>query len=90
MPNDPRDPVILKSVPGEAEAAAIVLALKEQGIEATTTGSFTASFRAETPGLVQIVVHAADLDRAKVVLEEIERGQSEIDWSDVDVGRPED
>ncbi len=90
MQNDPRDPEILKSVPGEAEAAAIVLALKDRGIDARTTGGFTAGFRAESPGLIQVIVHAADLDRARNALEEIEGGPSEVDWPNVDVGLPED
>ena len=90
MTHDPRDPVLLKSVPSETEAAALVLALKDYGIDATTTGGYTASFRAETPGDVQIIIQSADLDRARIALEEIERGHSEMDWSDVDVGRSED
>jgi hypothetical protein len=90
MSTHPDDPVVLRSVPTEAEASAIVLALKDRGIDAATTGGYTAGFRAESPGLVQVIVKSADADRAQIALESIEQGSAEIDWSKIDVGQPED
>lgn len=89
MSTDPSNPEIVNSVPTDTEAAAIVLALRDHGIDAQTTGGFTAGFRAESPGLVHVIVKASDLERAKTALEAIEREQPDIDWSNVDVGEPE-
>jgi hypothetical protein len=90
MSIDPSNPEILISVFTEAEAVAIVLGLKDYGINATTTGSFTAGFRAESPGFVNVVVKHADLNRARNALDEIKGGQSGIDWSEIDVGEPDE
>ena len=89
MSVDPNTPTVLISFPGEHEAAAVIAALAEQGIFATMNGSFTAGFRAEAPGLVNVVVKSSDQHAAQQVLEDFELGE-EIDWSQVDVGEPED
>jgi len=90
MSDDPQNPVALTSVPNEIEAAGIVAALKEQGIEVVATGSFTAGFRAEAPGVVQVLVRQEDLARAQQLLDQIKENQDPIDWSNVDVGKPEE
>ncbi len=90
MTTDPNNPEVLVSVPSDVEAAAIVAALAERGVQASTTGGYTAGFRAEAPGQVSVVVRYADLDQAQLTLAEIKRDQAEIDWSQVDVGKPED
>jgi hypothetical protein len=82
--------MVLISFPGELEAAAVVAALTEQDIHATTTGSFTAGFQAEAPGQVSVVVKSSDLEAARQVLDKFELGGAEIDWSQVDVGEPEE
>jgi hypothetical protein len=89
MTADPNNPEVLTSVRTDVEAAAIVGALAARGIEASTTGGYTAGFRAEAPGYVNVVVKYADLDRARHALAEIEQDQSEVDWSQVDVGQPD-
>ena len=71
---------MLVSVPSEAEAAIIVAALAVRGVQASTTGDYTAGFRAEARGQVRVVVRRADLARAKQSLAEIEKDQTEIDW----------
>jgi len=86
----PDDPMVLTSVPTEAEASAIVLALQDYEIEARAVGGFTSGFQAESPGEVQIVVKTDDLARATTALQEIRRGDSDVDWSQVDVGKPEE
>jgi hypothetical protein len=81
---------LLTSTPTEMEAGIIVGALEERGIRATMTGTYTAGFRAEAPGWVQVLVSEADLAAAKEILEEVHRGDESVDWSQVDVGEPED
>ena len=90
MTEDPRNPEVLVSVSTEIEAASIVAALANFGIEAVTTGEFTAGFRAEAPGGVQVLVKQKDFSRARQALEEIRQNQSPIDWSNVDLDQPED
>ena len=90
MTTDPNNPEVLVSVPSDVEAAGIVAELAARGVQASTTGDYTAGFRAEAPGQVSVVVRRADLDQAKRTLAEIEKDQAEIDWSQVDVGEPDD
>ena len=45
---------------------------------------------ARAPGWVQVLVADEDLPRARVALEEIRRESDSIDWSQIDVGEPED
>ena len=64
MSTDSESPKTVRSVPSEIEGAAIVAALADHGIKASTTGDFTAGFRAEAPGWVQVVVRAEDFEQA--------------------------
>ena len=82
--------ITLTSVPAESDAAPIVAALTEHGISATMTGGFTAGFIAEAPGDIQIKIFEDDVPRAKEILREFELENESIDWSNVDVGDPED
>jgi len=82
-------PEVLTSVRNDLEAAPLLAALDRLGIETTTTGGFTADFRAEVPGEVRIVVKHKDFARAKAALEHLGEENSDIDWSHVDVGEPE-
>jgi hypothetical protein len=77
---------LLTSAPTEMQAGIIVAALEEHGIKATMTGAYTAGFRAEAPGWVQVLVSEDDLPAAQEVLEEVRRGAHRVDWSRVDVG----
>jgi hypothetical protein len=88
--NHPEPAELLTSTPTEVEASIIIAALEEEGIRATMTGQYTAGFRAEAPGWVQILVAAEDLPRANEVLAQVQRDNADIDWSQVDVGQPED
>ncbi len=89
MTTEPNHPEVLTSVRNDLEAMPLLAALAELGIKATTTGSFAADFRAEAPGVVRIVVKQKDLARAKEALKKISEDNTEIDWSQVDVGEPE-
>jgi hypothetical protein len=80
----------LAHVPTESEAAPIVEALIEAGITATMTGGFTAGFIAEAPGDISIKIFEKDRAQAEKVVRQFERENESIDWSQVDVGNPED
>ena len=88
MSDDPESPKMVKTVPTEIEAAAIVAQLAAHGINASTTGNFTSGFRAEAPGWVQVIVKAEDFEQAEQILAKTD--EKPVDWSKVDVGDPED
>ena len=88
--SDLNNPIVLTRFRSEIEAVAILSALAECGILGTTTGTFTTGFRTEAPGDVSVFVRRGDLPRALEVLSEVEAARTEIDWSSVDVGEPED
>ena len=90
MTDDPNTAVELTSAANVMESAAIVAALNAEGIETVTTGEFTAGFLAEAPGNVQIMVKSCDLARAQELLQRFKDDGSPIDWSQIDVGEPED
>jgi hypothetical protein len=80
----------LTSVRTEMEGGVVVGGLEERGIKATMSGVYTTNFRAEAPGWVEVLVAEHDLERAKEALQEIQEENDHIDWSQVDVGEPED
>jgi hypothetical protein len=71
------------------EAAAIVTALDAHGVRATVTGSFTAGFRAEAPGMVNVLVRQEDLARARQVLSDLAQEPDHPQWLDGDFGEAE-
>ncbi len=87
--SDLNNPVTLTRYLSEVEAATILAALAECGIQGTTTGSFTTGFVAEAPGDVTVVVRQGDFARASEALAELESLKNDIDWASVDVGEPE-
>lgn len=89
--NNPTDHIeLLASFPTEAQAMIVVNALKELGIPSTAVGGYTAGFKAEAPGWVQVMVTEEDLPVAKNTLAKFRKEIAEIDWSQVDVGEPEE
>jgi hypothetical protein len=90
MSERPEHVVPVVSVPSEMEAGVVVAALKENGINATMSGVYTAGFRAEAPGQVQVLVAEDDIARAREIIEAAEEERGDVDWSQVDVGEPED
>jgi len=82
--------VLLTSAPNEMEAGIIIGALQDRGIKSTMSGVYTSGFRAEAPGWVQVLVSEGDLSAAQAVLDDVCAGNEEVDWSQVDVGTPED
>ena len=73
--DDAQQPEVLVRVRSEAEAAVIQSILADAGILAQAVGGFTASFRAEAPGDVSVLVRREDLQRAKAVLAEVREQQ---------------
>jgi uncharacterized membrane protein len=79
---DINEPEVLVSVPTEAEAAIIVAALDEEGVEAEATGGYTAAFTIAIPGEVQVVVRRTDLERARQILAEVHHQSADSDFED--------
>jgi hypothetical protein len=79
----------LTSTPTESEAAIVMAALEENGIRASSD-EYTSGLRAGAWNWVEILVAEEDLARAKEVLADVQRENDHIDWSQVDVGQPED
>lgn len=77
------------SAKNEIEASAIVQALTAAGIKAMMQGQHTGSFRAENWTDVLVVVREKDRDAAQAVLSQIKQAAN-VDWEQVDVGKPED
>lgn len=69
------DPVVLTSVSFETQAAIIVAVLQDGGIEAYSTGGLTSGWRAEAPGMVQVLVRQGDLERAQQLLDEAQEAE---------------
>jgi len=82
--------VTLAFFPSEIEATLVADELKREGIQAEPAGTLTGGFRAEAPGRVKVLVHENDLEQAKALLDEYINSRDEIDWSQVDLGEPED
>jgi hypothetical protein len=59
--------VVATEAPTEHQATAIAAAMEEEGIRSELSGMLTCDFRADAPGRVQILVHAADLARARQI-----------------------
>jgi Putative prokaryotic signal transducing protein len=80
---------VLTSTPTETEAAIVVAALEENGIRAETD-EYTSGLRAGAWNWVNIMVAEDDLVRAKEIFEQVQRENDHINWSQVDVGEPEE
>lgn len=63
----------------EEEAAILVSRLLQRGIRAVATGGYTASFRAEAPGMVQVQTIDADESAARQLIKDLQH--SDLDES---------
>lgn len=79
----------LTSVPSETEAAIVIAALEDEGIKAESD-EFTSGLRAGPWNWVDIMVTEEDLTKAQEILERVQEENDHINWSQVDVGKPED
>ena len=89
MNADSSDLETLITLSNEVEAAAIVGALQEKGVHAVATGGYISGFKAEAPGDVKVLVRHGAADQARQMLNEIRQEQTDIDWSEIDIGEPE-
>ncbi|MEM6363751.1 MAG: hypothetical protein AAF539_15325 [Planctomycetota bacterium] len=65
--------VVVAERPTEGEAMILVHVLQDAGIDAVAVGGFTAGFRAEAPGWVQVKTFQSDAESARQVIAEIKR-----------------
>ena len=77
------------SAANEIEAKGIVNALSDANIEALMQGQHSASFRAEAPSDVKVVVRKRDEVAARSCLVKLGL-DDQVDWDQVDVGEPID
>ncbi len=89
MSDEADDIVVLTTTQLEYQAQLITAALEREGITVHPAGGFISGFKAEAPGEMKVFVKASDLERAREALERIREEDSEIDWSQVDVGDPD-
>ena len=90
MNSNPDRTSVLLIAPTELEASLIVAGLDERGVTAVALGGLTSEFRAEAPGAgVKIVVKESDLGRAREAFAAFQQEKADIDWSQVDLGAPE-
>jgi hypothetical protein len=89
MSERPERTAVLTSVPTESEAAIVIAALEKDGIRAESD-EYTSGLRAGAWNWVQILVAEEDLPQAKEIFAQVQEENDHIDWSQVDVGQPED
>ncbi len=70
MKDNHPDPVVVGKYPTEFEAALVRNMLVEAGIPSQTAGGMTAGFRAETPGMVQVLVPGEFAEVAREMIAE--------------------
>jgi hypothetical protein len=88
---NPQDEIVtLTSVRNEVDAHIIAAALEAEGIFVELSGEYTANFRAEAPSSVRVKVSQSQFERAQQILRDGLEGVSDVDWSQVDVGQPEE
>jgi len=88
-PNPDKRTAKLTSVPTETEAAVVIAALEDEGIRAESD-EYTSGLRAGAWNWVDIMVPEQDLAKAQEVLAKVQEENDQIDWSQVDVGQPDD
>ncbi len=87
---DDKSLVVLATFPDEALAQMLVDALADADIEAVLEGGVTSGFRAEAPGMVNVLIDERESDNARSVFEDWEHQGEAIDWDSVDLGTFED
>ncbi len=70
MTDEHADPVVVARFPTEFEASLTRNMLVEAGIPSQLVGTMTAGFRAETPGMVDVLVPGAFEEEARLLIEE--------------------
>lgn len=86
----PNDLCRVASAHSVMEAAPIVAALERAGVKATTGNAASATMLPEAMGEVEILVAQHDAPQALTLIQLIEEHGVDVDWSQVDVGQPEE
>jgi len=79
LPNDPppepnaQNLEVVAERSTEVAASVLVNVLADAGIRAVAVGGFTAGFRAEAPGWVQVKTFQQDAQRAREIIAEIKQ-----------------
>ncbi len=81
---------VLTMTAREYEAQLIVDALFEKGIHAEKSGGAASDFKVGVPGQVEVLVETNQLAAATAAYQTIRDEADHIDWSQVDVGKPEE
>lgn len=88
MSNEHPDPVVVGRYETEFEGMLIKNMLTEAGIPSEVVGGMTAGFRAETPGMVKVMVPGEYAERAlELLIEDDEESRlrgEELDYEDDD------
>ncbi len=89
---DPDGPVVLGTYANEIKAGLIRAILGEAGIETRvrTDDAMLGIWGASLGNTKTVMVNPQDLAMAREVLERVREESIDIDWSEVDVGDPED
>ncbi len=69
MSKEHADPVVVGRYPTEFEASLVRNMLVEAGIPSQIVGGMTAGFRAETPGMVDVLVPGDRAEEARLLVE---------------------
>ncbi len=78
MSKDHPEPVVVARYSTEFEASLTRNMLQEAGIPSQLVGGMTAGFRAETPGMVDVLVPGQFAEEAKLMIEEQEEGANDM------------
>lgn len=65
---DQNETVLAAEAPDEVTAAIWIAELQANGIEARMAGALSSGFRAEAPGVVNILVHKGDVEKARELI----------------------
>lgn len=91
--HDADEPVTLTTARTEFEANVIAQSLRAEGVEARVVSVVGAVLGPYVPGMedpINVLVRAADLDRARATLAQTRSDSVDIAWDELDVGETED
>ncbi len=93
MAQTPDTLIPVADAPGHAAAHAMASALRDAGLQAFVFDTARTTLQWESPAVInpwQVHVRRADAERAAEILKGNREESVDIDWSEVDVGDPED
>lgn len=72
-----QDPVVVGEYPTEFEASLVKNMLSMEGVPSELVGAMTAGFRAETPGMVKVLVPGSFAELAREIIAAQEEGSQD-------------